>query len=50
MMMDQDSAFLSSLMSYLIKKLGITVNTVGPYNHKSLLAEHGIKIFVKHTV
>ena len=43
MMMDQDSAFMSSLMSYLFKKLGITINMVGPYNHKSLQAEHGIK-------
>ena len=43
MIMDQDSAFMSSLMSYLFKKLGITIKTVGPYNHKSLQAEHGIK-------
>ena len=43
MMMDQDSAFMSSLMSYLCKKLGITIKTVGPYNHESLQAEHGIK-------
>ena len=43
MMMDQDSAFISSLMNYLFKKLGITIKTVGPYNHKSLQAEHGIK-------
>ena len=43
MMMDQDSAFMSSLMSYLFKKLGITIKTVGPYNHRSLQAEHGIK-------
>ena len=43
MMMDQDSTFMSSLMSYLFKKLAITVKTVGPYNHKSLQAEHGIK-------
>ena len=42
MMMDQDSAFMSSLMSYLFKKLEITIKTVGPYNHKSLQAEHGI--------
>ena len=41
--MDQDSAFMSSLMSYLFKKLGISIKTVGPYNHKSLQAEHGIK-------
>ena len=43
MMMDQDSAFMSSLMSYLFKKLEITIKTVGPYNHKSLQAKHGIK-------
>ena len=43
MMMDQDSAFMSSLMSYLFKMLGITVRTVGPNNHKSLQAEHGTK-------
>ena len=43
MMMDQDSTFMSSLMSYLLKKLGITIKTVGLYNHKSLQAEHGIK-------
>ena len=41
--MDQDSTFMSSLMSYLFKKLGISIKTVGPYNHKSLQAEHGIK-------
>ena len=43
MMMDQDSAFMSSLMSYLFKKFGINIKTVGPYNHKSFQAEHGIK-------
>ena len=43
MIMDQDSAFMSSLMRYLFKKLGISIKTVGPYNHKSLQAEHGIK-------
>ena len=42
MIMDQDSAFMSSLMSYLFKKLGITIKTVGLYNHKSLQAENGI--------
>ena len=30
MMMDQDSAFMSSLISYLFKKLGISIKTVGP--------------------
>ena len=43
MMMAQDSAFMSSLMNYLFKKLGISIKTVGPYNHKSLQAELGIK-------
>ena len=43
MIMDQDSAFMSSLMSYLFRKLGISIKTVGPYNHKSLQTEHGIK-------
>ena len=43
MMMDQDSAFKSYLISYLFKKLEITIKTVGPYNHKSLQAKNGIK-------
>ena len=42
MITDQDSAFMSSLMSYLFKKLGISTKTVGPYNHKPLQTEHGI--------
>ena len=50
--MDQDSAFMSSLMNYLFKALGIKIKTVGHYNHKSLQAEHGIKslssILTKH--
>ena len=41
--MDQDSAFMSSLMNYLFKVLGIKIRTVGPYNPKSLQAEHCIK-------
>ena len=52
MVMDQDNAFMSSLMNYLFKVLGIKIKTVGPYNHKSLQAEHGIKslsaILTKH--
>ena len=43
MIMDQDGAFMSSLISYLFKKLGISIKTMGPYNHKSLQAKHGIK-------
>ena len=41
--MDQDSAFMSSLMNYLFKKLDIKIKTVAPYHHQSLQAEHGIK-------
>ena len=52
MIIDQDSVFMSSLMSYLFKTLKITIKTVGHYNHKSLQAEHGIQslsnILAKH--
>ena len=41
--MDQDSAFMSSLMIYLSNKFTIKIRTVAPYNHQSLQAEHGIK-------
>ena len=43
MIMDLDSAFMSSLMNYLFKRLGIKIKTVAPYSHQSLQAEHGIK-------
>ena len=33
---DQDSAFMSSLMTYLPNKLNIKIRTVAPYNHQSL--------------
>ena len=50
--MDQGSAFMSTLMNYLFKRLGIKIKTVGHYNHQSLQAEHGIKslstILTKH--
>ena len=52
MIMDLDSGFMSSLMNYLFKRLGIKIYTVVPYNHQSLQAEHGIKslpnILTKH--
>ena len=52
MIMDLDSAFMSSLMSYLFKRLGMKIKTVAPYSHQSLQAEHGIKslsnILTKH--
>ena len=41
--MDQDSAFMSSLMSYLFHRLNVKVKTIAPYNHQSLQAEHRIK-------
>ena len=50
--MDQDSTFMSSLMTYLLNKSNITIRTVAPYNHQSLQAEHGIQslstILTKH--
>ena len=50
--MDQDSAFMSSLMTYLVHKFNIKIKTTAPYNHQSLQAEHGIKslshILTKH--
>ena len=50
--MDQDSAFMSSLMTYLFHKVIIKIKTVAPYNHQSLQTEHGIKslthILTKH--
>ena len=41
--MDQDSAFMSSLMNYLFNKFELKVKTVAPYKHQSLQVEHGIK-------
>ena len=50
--MDQDSAFMSSLMNYLFRKFEIKVKVVAAYNHQSLQAKHGIKslsnILMKH--
>ena len=49
MIMDQD---ISTLMTYLFKRLHIKIKTVTPYNHQSLQVEHGIKslptILTKH--
>ena len=41
--MGLESAFVSSLMNYLFKKLDIKIKIVAPNNHQSLQAEHGIK-------
>ena len=50
--MDQDIAFMSTLINYLFKRLNIKIKTVAPYNHQSLQADHGIKslstILTKH--
>ena len=34
--MDQDNAFMFSLMTYLFHRFGIKIKTVAPYNHQSL--------------
>ena len=41
--MDQDSAFMSSLMTYLLHRLDIKIKTIAPYKHQALQVEHGIK-------
>ena len=50
--MDQDSAFISLLMTYLLNKFNIKIRTVAPYNHQSLQTEQSIKslstIITKH--
>ena len=50
--MDQDSALMSSLMTYLFHRLDIKIKTIAPYNHQPLQVEHGIKsltrILTKH--
>ena len=40
---DQDASFTSSLMQAFTEQLNIKMIMVSPTNHKSLLAEHGIK-------
>ena len=41
--MDQESTFMSSLMTFLFQRLDIKINTIAPFNHQSLQVEHGIK-------
>ena len=33
MIMDQDSAFMSTIMSHYLKRLNIKIKTVAPFNH-----------------
>ena len=51
---DQDPAFMSHLTQQMLISYGVKLITVSPTNHKSLLAEHGIKslsnILMKHLV
>ena len=52
LIMDQDSAFMSTIMNYLFRRLNIKMKTLAPFNYKSLQAKHGIKslftILTKH--
>ena len=43
LIMDQDSAFMPTIMNHLFRRLIIKIKTVAPFNHKSLQAEHGIE-------
>ena len=50
--MDRDSTYMSTIMSYLFKRVNIKIKMVAPFNHQSLQAVHGIKslssILTKH--
>ena len=52
LIMDQGSAFMSTIMNHLFKRLNIKIKTVAPFNHRTLQAEHWIKslstILTKH--
>ena len=50
MMMDQDSAFMSSLMSYLIKKFENHCQDSRPLQPQIITGRAWYKVFVKHTV
>ena len=44
--MDQDSAFMSTLMNYLFRKLNIKIKTVAPSNHQFLASRTWYQIIV----
>ena len=49
--MDQDIAFMSSLMNYLFKKGDVKIKTVASHNHHQLQPEHSLKflcVLIKH--
>ena len=43
MIMDQDNAFIYTLINYIFKMIGIKNKAVAPYNPQSLQVELGIK-------
>ena len=43
MIMDQDSAFMTTLIKYLFMESGIKIKTVTSYNRQFLQVEHGMK-------
>ena len=49
MIMDQDSAFMSTIMNYSFKRLNIKVKTVAPFNHQSLQSRTWNKITALNT-
>ena len=46
--MDQDSAFMSTLMNYLFWKLNIKIKIVAPYSHQSLHIRTWYQIIVQN--
>ena len=46
--MNLDSAFVSTLMNYLFKKFSIKIKTVVPYNHQSLQAGAWNRVIIQH--
>ena len=44
--MDQDSAFMSSVMIYLFHGLNIKIKMIAPYNHQSLQADMGSNLLL----
>ena len=43
--MDQDSAFMSSLINYLFQKLDIKIETEAPCNHQSLQVNMELNLY-----
>ena len=43
MTINQDSAFMSTVINYLFMKMGTKIKIVRSYNHQCLQTEHGIR-------